>query len=86
MASTRNGQANGGEDYTLVDYLYGGVNYSIEGNGGPDCVNYISLNQRLIESVLFVPIFIYVTVWSAQRIPRLTNTLQLTCMAHEKVG
>ena len=74
------------ENATLIDYLYGGVNHSLAGNGGPDCVGYISNAQRTAESVLLVPIFIYVTVYAAQRIPRHTNTLQLTCMAHDRVG
>lgn len=71
--------------YELLDYLYGGVNHSLLGNGGPSCVNYISMEQRIIETVLLVPLFIAQTFWSAKKIPKLTHTLKLTCQAHKQV-
>ncbi|KAF8386167.1 hypothetical protein PRIPAC_75309 [Pristionchus pacificus] len=37
------------------DLAVGGVNYSIPGNGGPECRSFIPYWQRLVESSFFVP-------------------------------
>lgn len=36
----------------IPDWSYHGVNHSIQGNGGPDCVNYIYSQRRLLETVI----------------------------------
>ncbi|XP_013393802.1 transmembrane protein 164 [Lingula anatina] len=35
---------------TLLYWTYEGVDYSIDGTGGEDCVNFLGLGQRLIET------------------------------------
>jgi hypothetical protein len=43
----------------LYNLAVKGVDYSIDGNGGPECVNFIPLWQRLCETLIFVPLGIY---------------------------
>uniref|UniRef100_A0AC34GKJ2 Uncharacterized protein n=1 Tax=Panagrolaimus sp. ES5 TaxID=591445 RepID=A0AC34GKJ2_9BILA len=43
----------------LYNLAVKGVDYSIDGNGGPDCVQFIPLWQRLCETLVFVPLGIY---------------------------
>uniref|UniRef100_A0AC35UHN7 Transmembrane protein 164 n=1 Tax=Rhabditophanes sp. KR3021 TaxID=114890 RepID=A0AC35UHN7_9BILA len=40
-------------------HFYSGVDFELEGNGGQDCLNYIRIFQRFIESVLFISLAIY---------------------------
>uniref|UniRef100_A0A914XXR4 Transmembrane protein 164 n=1 Tax=Panagrolaimus superbus TaxID=310955 RepID=A0A914XXR4_9BILA len=43
----------------LYNLAVKGVDYSIDGNGGPECVQFIPLWQRLCETLVFVPLGIY---------------------------
>uniref|UniRef100_A0A914CLG0 Uncharacterized protein n=1 Tax=Acrobeloides nanus TaxID=290746 RepID=A0A914CLG0_9BILA len=52
----------------LYNLLIGGVDHSIPGNGGIDCVNYIPLWQRVVETVVIVPLSLYGIVWSLGRL------------------
>ena len=41
----------------LASVIYGGVNHSIPGNGGPDCTDYISGQQKIVETLAFTVLF-----------------------------
>ncbi|CAH8830849.1 unnamed protein product [Trichobilharzia szidati] len=49
-------------------WTYVGVNTSIEGAGGPRCVEYISSRRKFIESVFICIVFSYTAYWSRTRL------------------
>ena len=51
-----------------ANILFGGVNFTIEGEGGPDCVNFLSESHRFIESLAFISINGAILVWAAQKV------------------
>lgn len=36
----------------MLEWAYSGVDFSLAGNGGKDCVDFLGLKQRIIESIL----------------------------------
>ena len=61
----------GVENRSLEGWLAGGVPFHIPGNGGPDCVQFISLSQRLLETFIFSLISVVMLIWSIRSLPPL---------------
>ncbi|KAI6173242.1 hypothetical protein M3Y98_01060900 [Aphelenchoides besseyi] len=43
----------------LHEFTLAGVNHSIPGNGGHDCVNFLPHWQKIVETAFFVPLSLY---------------------------
>ena len=51
----------------IPDWSYLGVNHSIKGNGGPDCVNFLSPQRRIFETIIAVSIGCTSLYWGYKR-------------------
>ncbi|XP_016377513.1 transmembrane protein 164-like [Sinocyclocheilus rhinocerous] len=54
--------------YSLLDWMYGGVDPMFEGNGGPECAAFLSPRQRIFETLIIVFISILEVVVAIKKI------------------
>lgn len=62
----------------LKDWLIGGVDSSLAGNGGDECVNFLSMQRRIGETVaglMMAIVYIYIG-WSSIHIPALPKVVR----------
>ncbi|VDP91126.1 unnamed protein product [Echinostoma caproni] len=52
----------------MLEWTYSGVNTSVAGAGGAECVNYLSNRQRIYETFLVTAVFSYLCSWSWPRL------------------
>ena len=53
------------------DVFLAGINYSVPGEGGPDCFDFISWQQRITETSFLIVFCAVIMSWSWYRLPRL---------------
>ena len=56
----------------IVDILYGGVDFTLPGNGGKECVEYLTLKQRIIETVVYelFTVFVFYKILGKVSMPK----------------
>ncbi|CAG9538743.1 unnamed protein product [Cercopithifilaria johnstoni] len=52
----------------IWDHALGGINYSITEIGGPQCVEFLPLWQRVAETLVLVPLGIYGIIISSRNL------------------
>jgi len=65
----------------MFEWTYEGVNHSLAGNGGRECLEFISTEQKIVETVIFITISVLVLWYSY---PRLTLPEKLPPGRHEE--
>ncbi|XP_064638911.1 transmembrane protein 164-like [Lineus longissimus] len=61
--------------YEIYEWTFKGVDHTLPGNGGPECVNFISLAQRITESVLMGILGLFEAYCALKRV-KLPKTLK----------
>ena len=51
-----------------IGWMYSGVDFSLPGNGGPECVDFIPFPQKVIETVIFAGLSIIWMMWAYPRV------------------
>ena len=61
--------------YRAENFLYGGIDFSVPGEGGPDCTDFLSPQRRLAETAVFGSLSLLVAVqsWRTVRLERNNN-------------
>ena len=61
--------------YRGANFLYGGVDFSVAGEGGPECADFITPHRRLTETVVFglLGLLVIVQSWRTVRLERNNN-------------
>ncbi|XP_063288218.1 transmembrane protein 164 [Pelobates fuscus] len=79
----------GGSMSRYTDWLYGGVDPSLEGNGGPLCASFLPGRQRLLESIVLLAVSVLEIGLSLRRITRCPlqdGGLPAPCARPESLG
>lgn len=64
-------------------WLSGGVPFDIPGNGGPDCVQFLSPYQRLVETMVFSLLSLMLFLWSYKS---LSSIQIITAQMRDRTG
>ena len=60
-------------NHSEAGWLAGGVPFHIPGNGGPGCVQFLSVRQRTVETMVFSLGSILLLLWSYRTLSPIQN-------------